>query len=192
MGRCRSRARRAGRPCRAPCRSSVVAAAFAGGVQQRPAARSGGGASILRRLADVAIVEADHARTARRERLAELVVPEDHLRAEPHDQQHRRVGGRRRRSGSRAPGRWPRRVFSPGSSCVMDIRRLRGNRFGMNAQAGRTPSIRERGERMDHDRALARNRQVRATARRWRRCSPTTSSSTRPSCIRRSAARRSR
>src|SRR5215471_15420399 len=41
----------------------------------------------MARLADVAIVEADHAKAARGELLAERVVPMDHLRAEAHDQQ---------------------------------------------------------------------------------------------------------
>ena len=40
-------------------------------------------------LADIAIVEPDDAKPARRELPAEIVVPMDHLGAEPHDQQHR-------------------------------------------------------------------------------------------------------
>ncbi len=44
-------------------------------------------------LADVAVVEADDAKAARGELPAEIVVPQDHLGAEPHDQQHRlRIG----------------------------------------------------------------------------------------------------
>ena len=38
-------------------------------------------------FADVAIVEADDVVAARRQRLAEGLVPDDHLRAQPHDQQ---------------------------------------------------------------------------------------------------------
>src|SRR5262249_4109018 len=40
-------------------------------------------------LADVAIVEADHAEAARGDLLAERVVPQHHLRAQTHDEQHR-------------------------------------------------------------------------------------------------------
>ena len=40
-------------------------------------------------LADVAIVEADDAKSAAGELAAEIVLPKDHLAAEPHDQQHR-------------------------------------------------------------------------------------------------------
>lgn len=40
-------------------------------------------------LADVAIVEADHAKAVRGQLFAEGVVPMDHLRSEPHDQQQR-------------------------------------------------------------------------------------------------------
>ncbi|MHC2691377.1 hypothetical protein ACVME9_003868 [Bradyrhizobium liaoningense] len=43
----------------------------------------------MARLADVPVVEADHAEAARRELLAEPIVPMDHLRPEPHDQQQR-------------------------------------------------------------------------------------------------------
>src|SRR5271157_5450400 len=43
--------------------------------------------------ADVAIVEADHVQLARGELFAEVVLPGDHLCAQPHDQQHRRIGG---------------------------------------------------------------------------------------------------
>ena len=43
----------------------------------------------MARLADVAIVEADHAKAVHGELLAERVVPMDHLRSEPHDQQQR-------------------------------------------------------------------------------------------------------
>src|SRR4051812_42003443 len=43
----------------------------------------------MARLADVAIVEADHAKAMRSELLAERIVPMDHLRPQPHDQQQR-------------------------------------------------------------------------------------------------------
>src|SRR5882757_8976581 len=45
-------------------------------------------AGELAGLADVAVVEADDAKPARCQLLAEFVVPQDHLGAEPHDQQH--------------------------------------------------------------------------------------------------------
>jgi hypothetical protein len=44
-------------------------------------------------LADVAVVETDDAKAARGELAAEVVVPVDHLGAEPHDQQQRFRGG---------------------------------------------------------------------------------------------------
>src|SRR5262245_61271442 len=43
----------------------------------------------MRRLADVAVVEADDAKAARGELAAEIVVPGNHLGAEPHDKKHR-------------------------------------------------------------------------------------------------------
>jgi hypothetical protein len=46
-------------------------------------------AAHLARLADIAIVEADHPEATAGKLAAELVVPMDHLGAEPHDQQHR-------------------------------------------------------------------------------------------------------
>ena len=46
-------------------------------------------AGKMARLADVAIVEADDAKAAARELPAEIVLPMDHLGAQPHDQQHR-------------------------------------------------------------------------------------------------------
>ena len=52
------------------------------GVRRLPPERLAG-------LADVAIVEADDAKPARRELPAEIILPMDHLAAEPHDQQHR-------------------------------------------------------------------------------------------------------
>ena len=45
----------------------------------------------VRRPAAVAVVEAHHVKSPRGELLAELVGPPDHLRAEPHDQDQRRV-----------------------------------------------------------------------------------------------------
>ena len=42
---------------------------------------------------DVAIVEADDLKAAPGERGAELIGPADHLGGQPHDQQHRRIGG---------------------------------------------------------------------------------------------------
>ncbi len=45
------------------------------------------------RAADVAIVEAHHEKTALGELLAEVLLPGDHLGAEAHDQQRRRIGG---------------------------------------------------------------------------------------------------
>ncbi|MBA7695453.1 hypothetical protein ES703_104081 [subsurface metagenome] len=48
-------------------------------------------AAHLAGLADVAVVEADHPETARGKLAAEIVVPMDHLGAEPHDQ-HDGVG----------------------------------------------------------------------------------------------------
>ena len=45
----------------------------------------------VRRAADVAVVVADHEEAALGQLRAEVVVPGDHLRAEAHDQQHRRV-----------------------------------------------------------------------------------------------------
>jgi hypothetical protein len=48
----------------------------------------------LARQTDVAVVEPDHAVAARRQHGAELVVPENHLRAQPHDEDERaRVAG---------------------------------------------------------------------------------------------------
>ena len=44
---------------------------------------------MLGGFADVAVVEADDAKAARGELAAEIVVPMDHLGAEPHDQQQR-------------------------------------------------------------------------------------------------------
>ena len=44
---------------------------------------------MLRGFADVAVVEADDAKAARGELAAEIVIPMDHLGAEPHDQQQR-------------------------------------------------------------------------------------------------------
>ena len=46
-------------------------------------------AGHVRGFADVAVVEADDAKAARGELAAEIVVPMDHLGAEPHDQQQR-------------------------------------------------------------------------------------------------------
>jgi hypothetical protein len=46
-------------------------------------------AAHLARLADIAVVEADHPEAAAGKLAAELVVPMNHLGAEPHDQQHR-------------------------------------------------------------------------------------------------------
>ena len=46
-------------------------------------------AGKVRGFADVAVVETDDAKAARGELAAELVVPMDHLGAEPHDQQQR-------------------------------------------------------------------------------------------------------
>jgi len=46
-------------------------------------------AGQLAGLADVAIVEPDNAKPARRKQPAKIVVPMDHLGAQPHDQQHR-------------------------------------------------------------------------------------------------------
>jgi hypothetical protein len=40
-------------------------------------------------IADIAVVEADDTKTARGKLTAELVVPMNHLGAEPHDQQQR-------------------------------------------------------------------------------------------------------
>ena len=40
-------------------------------------------------FSDVAVIEADDAEAARGELAAEIVVPQDHLGAEPHDQEHR-------------------------------------------------------------------------------------------------------
>jgi hypothetical protein len=45
-------------------------------------------AGELAGLADVAIVEADHAEATRRQLPAEIVVPMDHLGAQSHDQHH--------------------------------------------------------------------------------------------------------
>jgi hypothetical protein len=45
----------------------------------------------MRRAADVAVVEADDAKARVDELAAEVHVPRDHLRAEAHDQQQRRV-----------------------------------------------------------------------------------------------------
>ncbi len=45
-----------------------------------------------RGAADVAIVEAHDVKAARGDLLAEAVVPQDHLRAEAHDEQHCRLG----------------------------------------------------------------------------------------------------
>ena len=50
-------------------------------------------AGHLAGFADVAVVEADDAKAARGELAAELVVPQDHLGAEPHDQQQRLGAG---------------------------------------------------------------------------------------------------
>ena len=48
----------------------------------------------LARQTDVLVVEPDHAVAARRQRRAELIVPEDHLRTQPHDEKERtRVDG---------------------------------------------------------------------------------------------------
>ena len=44
-------------------------------------------------LADVTIVEPDDAKPARGQLPAELIVPEHHLAAQSHDQQHRLGGG---------------------------------------------------------------------------------------------------
>ena len=46
-------------------------------------------AGQLAGFADVAVVEADDAKAARGKLAAEIVVPMDHLGAEPHDQQQR-------------------------------------------------------------------------------------------------------
>ena len=46
-------------------------------------------AGHLAGLADIAIVEPDDAKAARRKLPAEIIVPMDHLGAQPHDQQHR-------------------------------------------------------------------------------------------------------
>src|SRR6516162_11643391 len=46
-------------------------------------------AGKLARLADVAVVETDHTKAARGKLFAEVVVPQDHLGAEAHDQEHR-------------------------------------------------------------------------------------------------------
>ena len=43
----------------------------------------------MRGLADVAIVEANDTKAARGELAAEIIIPMDHLGAEPHDQQQR-------------------------------------------------------------------------------------------------------
>ena len=43
----------------------------------------------MRGLADVAVVEADDAKAACGELAAEIIIPMDHLGAEPHDQQQR-------------------------------------------------------------------------------------------------------
>ncbi len=61
---------------------------------ERPSAHGrhdveGAPAVDLARQADVPVVEADHPVAARREHGAELVVPEDHLRAQPHDEEER-------------------------------------------------------------------------------------------------------
>ena len=56
-------------------------------------ARQALAAGQLAGFADVAIVEADDAKSARRQLPAEIVVPKDHLGAEPHDQQHRLGAG---------------------------------------------------------------------------------------------------
>jgi hypothetical protein len=47
----------------------------------------------MRRAADVAVVVADHVEPALGQLPAEVVVVGDHLGAEAHDQQHRRVPG---------------------------------------------------------------------------------------------------
>jgi orotidine-5'-phosphate decarboxylase len=44
------------------------------------------------RAADVAVVKAHHVQAARRKLCAEVLLPGDHLRAEAHDQQRRRIG----------------------------------------------------------------------------------------------------
>ena len=69
----------------------------------RPASREPG------RAPAVTVVEADHPKPAAGERLAEPVGPGHHLRADPGDQQQRRVRLRRRPSGSRARSRDRRR-----------------------------------------------------------------------------------
>ena len=48
-------------------------------------------AGHLAGLADVAVIEADHPEAARGELSAEIVIPVNHLGAEPHDQ-HDRLG----------------------------------------------------------------------------------------------------
>src|SRR6266540_3665868 len=42
-----------------------------------------------RRFADVAVIEANDLEAARREELAQTIVPEDALRADAHDEEHR-------------------------------------------------------------------------------------------------------
>src|SRR5690349_17622872 len=44
-------------------------------------------------MADVAVVETNDEKAARGQLAAEVLMPGDHLRAEAHDQQHRRVSG---------------------------------------------------------------------------------------------------
>ena len=63
----------------------------------------------LARVADVAVVEADHPVAALAEQPAEGLVPVDHLRRQAHDQQHRLAGRARRTRRRRARSRWPRR-----------------------------------------------------------------------------------
>jgi hypothetical protein len=92
----RTRACRAGRLCRPPCRRACTGGEEAA---NRPSAHrrhdvERAPAVDLARQADVAVVEPDHMVAARRERGAELVVPENHLRGQPHDEEQRaRAGG---------------------------------------------------------------------------------------------------
>ena len=67
----------------------------------------------LGRLADVAIVEADDPKAARGERRAEIVLPDDHLRAEAHDQQQRRIARAAEGLVANLEGRRPSRTPLP-------------------------------------------------------------------------------
>jgi hypothetical protein len=57
------------------------------------AERRDGGLAEHRRAADVAVVVADDEEAAGGELLAERLLPAEHLRAQPHDEQHGGIGG---------------------------------------------------------------------------------------------------